>query len=428
LKKLTFLCFGSRGDLQPYVALGIGFKNAGYDVRIATHDLYKGFVTQYGLEFAPVKGNPRDLLERDAAKETLKTGANAVKMTLGFRKMVDTILGEMLNSAIGACAGSDVLLYGVMGIPAYHLADKWNLPRFPMLLQPATRTGEFPSFNFPDLSLGTGYNKLTWYIGEQMFWIMLGKSADKWRNEKLGLPSLTARQQHDLLYVQKLPFTYGISEHILPHPKDYPAWHRMAGYWFLDQSKGWIPPVDLVNFIRAGSKPVYIGFGSMNGGEAERTTKIVIEALATIKQRAVLLKGWGGLRAEDLPDTVHMVESVPHEWLFPQMSCIVHHGGAGTTAAAFRAGIPQVVVPHFADQPFWATRAHKLGVASKPVYMNRLGALDLARAINSAVTEKEMISRAESLGSKIRSEDGVARAVEIVNSYLEKGIDHVIQD
>jgi sterol 3beta-glucosyltransferase len=196
----------------------------------------------------------------------------------------------------------------------------------------------------------------------------------------------------------------------------------------LDQSKGWTPPVDLVNFIKAGSKPVYIGFGSMNGGEAERTTKIVIEALATIKQRAVLLKGWGGLRAEDLPDTVHMVESVPHEWLFPQMSCIVHHGGAGTTAAAFRAGIPQVVVPHFADQPFWATRAHKLGVASKPVYMNRLGALDLARAINSAVTEKEMISRAESLGSKIRSEDGVARAVEIVNSYLEKGIDHVIQD
>ncbi len=425
MKNLTFLCFGSRGDVQPYVALGIGFQKAGYHVRIATHDMFKDFVTGYGLEFAPVRGNPREMLEREAAKQTLKSGANLVKMVFSFRKMADALLANMLDSAIEACAGADALLYGVMGIPAYHLADKWKLPRFPMLLQPATRTGEFPSFNFPDLGLGAGYNKLTWYLGEQMLWVMLGQSTDKWRNQTLGLPSLTAKQQHDLLYVQKLPFTYGISQHVLPHPQDYPAWHRMVGYWFLDQSVGWTPPAGLVDFIRAGSQPIYIGFGSMNAGEAERTTKVVVEALTATKQRAILLRGWGGLNEDAIPDTVYMVDSVPHEWLFPQMSVIVHHGGAGTTAAAFRAGVPQVIVPHFADQPFWASRAHRLGVAPKPFYMTKSNAVVLARAIALVLSNREMSSRAQMFGAKIRAEDGVARAVEIVSRELEKGNEYV---
>ena len=425
MKRLTFLCFGSRGDVQPYVALGIGFKKAGYAVRVATHAIFKDLVERHGLGFAPVKGNPRDLLERDAARETLKTGDNIIGMTFGFRKMVESILGEMLESALEACSGSDALLYGLMGIPAYHLADKWNIPRFPMLLQPATRTGEFPALDFPDVGLGSGYNKFTWALGEQLFWVMMGQATDRWRHETLGLSSLTARQQHDRLYREKLPFTYGISEHVLPRPRDYPAWHCLVGYWFLDQSTGWSPPADLVEFICAGSKPIYVGFGSMNAGEAQRTTTIVLDALRSTKQRAIFLKGWGGLHAEDLPENVHMVESVPHEWLFPQVSCIVHHGGAGTTAAAFRAGIPQVILPHFADQPFWATRAHKLGVAPKPVYMKKLNAADLADAIASALQDRETQSRANALGEAIRSEDGVTRAVELVNSYLEKGIEHV---
>jgi UDP:flavonoid glycosyltransferase YjiC (YdhE family) len=425
MKRLTFLCFGSRGDVQPYVALGVGFKKAGYVVQIATHEIFKELVEQHGLEFALVKGNPRALLERDATRETLKTGANVIRMTFGFRKMVESVLAEMLESALDACSGSDALLYGLMGIPAYHLADKWNIPRFPMLLQPTTRTGEFPSLDFPNLALGPGYNKLTWYLGEQLFWVMLGQFANQWRHTALGLPSLTAKGQHDRLYRQRLPFTYGISEHVLPRPKDYPAWHRLVGYWFLDQSTGWTPPADLVEFINAGSLPIYVGFGSMNAGEAKQTTRIVLDALRITKQRAVFLKGWGGLHAEDLPDNVHMVETVPHEWLFPQVSCIVHHGGAGTTAAAFRAGVPQVVVPHFADQPFWAMRVHRLGVAPQPVYMKKLNATDLAGAITSTLQDREIQSRAKILGEAIRSEDGVTRAVELVNSYLEKGMEHV---
>ena len=425
MKNLTFLCFGSRGDVQPYVALGAGFHKAGYHVRIATHDIFKEMVTSHGLEFASVKGNPRELLEGDSTKEMLKTGNNPVKMVFEIRKLAEAVLSEMLTSAIEACVGSDALLYGMMGIPAYHLADKWKLPRFPMFLQPATRTGEFPSFTFPDLSLGPAYNKMTWYIGEQMMWMMLGKSTDKWRNETLGLPSLTAKQQYDILYTQKLPFTYGISENVLPHPKDYPAWHRLVGYWFLDQSTGWIPPKELVDFIQAGDPPVYIGFGSMNAGEAKSTTQTVVEALKMTRQRAVLLRGWGGLQTEDLPETVHMMDSAPHDWLFPQMSCIVHHGGAGTIAAACRAGIPQVVVPHFADHPFWATRVHKLGIAAKPVYMSRLNAGALAGAMESVLKDGEMKVRAHYLGEQIRKEDGVGRAVEIVNGYLKKGVEHV---
>ena len=412
--KLTFLCFGSRGDVQPYIALGVGFQRAGYDVRIATHDIFKDLVTNNGLEFALVKGNPRAMLEGNTAHEALKTGSNSIGMVFKLRKFAEALMNEMLDSSIAACEGSDALLYGLMGIPAYHLADYWNIPRFPMLLQPVTRTGAFPSIGFPELPFGAAYNRFSWILGEQLFGVMLTSITNKWRYQRLDLPRL----QSDEMYRLKVPYTYGFSEHIIPRPADYPDWHRIAGYWFLDQTTGWSAPEDLVDFIRAGTPPIYIGFGSMNAGEAHRTTRIVLQAIEQCAQRAVLLRGWGGLHAEDLPDTVHLIDSIPHEWLFPQMSAIIHHGGAGTTGAAFRAGIPQVVVPHFADQPFWAGLVHKIGAGTKPLPMNKLNADDLSRAIQQAVTDKDMRIRAANLGEKIRAEDGVSRAVEIVDGIL----------
>jgi UDP:flavonoid glycosyltransferase YjiC (YdhE family) len=417
--KLTFLCFGSRGDVQPYIALGVGFSRSGHAVRIATHEIFRDIVVAHGLEFAPVHGNPRELLDMDSMRAALGSGANWFRLVNQVRKIADTVMQEMLESAIPACQGSDALLYGVMGVPAYHLADYWNIPRFPVLLQPATRTSAFPAMSLPELPLGRLYNRLSWRLEELAFWAMLGSFVDNWRQKRLGLPSLKSGQQRNELYLQKMPFTYGFSEFVIPRPPDYPAWHRIAGYWFLDQVSGWSAADDLLEFLGSGAPPVYIGFGSMNAGESERITRIVLEAIKQSACRAVLLKGWGGLQAESLPDHVFMVDSIPHEWLFPQMRAIVHHGGAGTTAAAFRAGVPQVVCPHFADQPFWARHVQKLGVGTKPVYMNKLTVDDLAGAIRQAVTDNDLRTRAAELGRKIRSEDGVSRAVEIISDVLE---------
>lgn len=413
--KLTFLCFGSLGDVQPYVALGVGFQRAGYQVRIATYEIFKELVTHSGLEFAPVKGNPRAMLELDATRGLLNTGGNMLSLAFKFRKFVEALLNEMLDSSIPACEGSDALFYGLMGIPAYHLADYWKIPCFPVYYLPVTRTGAFPSPGFPAWPLGAIYNRISWVFGEQAYGFMLTSVTNAWRYKRLGLPKMDV----DEIYSRKIPYIYGFSEHIIPRPADYPESHRIAGYWFLDQTTGWTPPPDLVDFLRSGPKPIYVGFGSMNVGSAEKTTRIVLQAIEQSRQRAVLLRGWGGLHAEDLPESIYMLDSIPHEWLFPQMSAIVHHGGAGTTGAAFRAGIPQVVVPHFADQPFWASHVEKLGVSPKAVFMNKLSAGDLADAIKLTVTDAGMHIRAAALGEKIRAEDGVSRAVEIVDGYLK---------
>jgi UDP:flavonoid glycosyltransferase YjiC (YdhE family) len=212
-------------------------------------------------------------------------------------------------------------------------------------------------------------------------------------------------------------FFYGFSEFVVPRPRDWPDWHYITGYWFLDGTDDWAPPVGLIDFLSSGPKPIYVGFGSMSGRTARELAGLAIEAVTLAKQRAVLLGGWAELPERDLPDHIYAIESAPHDWLFPRMAAVVHHGGAGTTAAGLRAGVPSVIAAFFADQPYWGRRVHALGVGPKPILRKELTPQRLAEAIAQAVTEREMQRRASALGEKIRSEDGVARAVERVSKY-----------
>jgi UDP:flavonoid glycosyltransferase YjiC (YdhE family) len=219
---------------------------------------------------------------------------------------------------------------------------------------------------------------------------------------------------------QQHPVIYGISPSILPRPNDYPPFHRLSGYWFLEEAEGWQPPSGLQAFIQDGSQPIYIGFGSMDAGESRQTTTSVLAALKNTGQRAVLLRGWGGIHAEDLPGSVFLIDSVPHSWLFPKMAAIVHHGGAGTTASAFRAGAPQVILPHFGDQPLWAQRVTALKAGPKPIYMNKLTAHKLTAAIDQAATNPQMRQSAKNIGLALQPEDGVATAVQWINQILDQ--------
>jgi UDP:flavonoid glycosyltransferase YjiC (YdhE family) len=175
-----------------------------------------------------------------------------------------------------------------------------------------------------------------------------------------------------------------------------------------------------VDFLQSGPPPVYIGFGSMAGRDPERRAEIALEALKRSGQRGVLLTGWGGLQPRDLPDDVYAVDSVPHDWLFPQMAAVVHHGGAGTTAAGLRAGTPTVIVPFFGDQPFWGRRVAELGVGPAPIPQKQLSVERLAAAIRTAAGDPAMRARAQELGRRIRQEDGVARAVEVFHAEMER--------
>jgi sterol 3beta-glucosyltransferase len=413
---ITLATVGSRGDVQPYIALGVGLKAAGHSVNVATHTYFEAVIREHGLDFSPVVGDPRKTVESELGQQWLATGSNM----LGFVKRMAELMRPMMvratSDCLNACKGADLVLYSVLGwLGAHSVVEKLGIPAYAAFLQPATPTRFFPSFAYPiRANLGGLHNRLTYYSGEQLFWLAFRGSINQARKEVLGLPPLPFLSPARKLRELDLPVFYGYSPTVLAKPPDWPSSVHVTGYWFLDQTAEWEPPADLVEFLKAGPPPVYIGFGSMHDRDAARRTNTVVETLSRAGLRGIIQTGWGALSHEDLPDHVHAVESVPHEWLFPQLAAVVHHGGAGTTAAALRAGVPSIVVPFFGDQFFWGRRVAALGTGPQPIPVKRLTTKRLANALGTATTNESMRDRASSVGARIRAEDGVARVVEVL--------------
>jgi UDP:flavonoid glycosyltransferase YjiC (YdhE family) len=395
-------------------------KRAGYQVRIAAYAIFADFVRGYGLEFAPVAGNPREAMETQAGQKWQASSTNAVKFIRGIRNLATfEQLRKSLDDTVEACRGTNAILYSVMGAAGYHVAEMMNIPSLYLLLQPLTRSREVPFMLAPALPFGGGYNWLTHVFSEQLLWQTVRVPINQWRRESLKLKPMPFRGPFDSLYENHAPFIYGFSPLAVPRPSDWLPEHHITGYWFLDDANAWSPPAGLTDFLSRGAKPIYIGFGSMSGRIARHLADLTIEAVMLSHQRAVLIGGWAAAHERDLPDHIYALESAPHDWLFPRVAAVVHHGGAGTTAAGLRAGIPSVITPFMGDQPYWSQRIHALGVGPKPILRKELTARRLADAITRAIADREMKRRAAVLGEKIRAENGVVRAVEIVSRYVE---------
>ena len=235
----------------------------------------------------------------------------------------------------------------------------------------------------------------------------------------LNTPAAPLLGPYDSKSTQNMPILYGFSPAVIPAPADWKGNTHITGYWFVEEADTWQPPAALLDFLQSGSPPVYIGFGSMSNRNPEETADVVIQAMALTDQRAILLSGWGGLQKSDLPGSIFMIDSIPHSWLFPRVAAVVHHGGASTTAAGLKAGVPSVIIPFFGDQPFWGQRVADLGVGPKPIPRKKLTAEKLANAIREVITNEDMRQRAAKLGKQIQAEDGIASAVTII-SQLEK--------
>jgi UDP:flavonoid glycosyltransferase YjiC (YdhE family) len=294
-----------------------------------------------------------------------------------------------------------------------------GVPCFGSALQPLARTRAFPNIQVhPRWKLGGAFNYLTHVFGEQAFWMMLRRPINAWRREALNLPPIGFGGPMRVVHQKRMPYLFGYSQHVVPKPSDWGDWLHVTGYWFLDGASDWRPPPHLRDFLCDGPPPVCVGFGSMTPRQAEFLTTTAIEAFKRAGQRGILLTGWGGIGQSDLPDTVLKIDAATHAWLFPRMAAIVHHGGAGTTAEALRAGVPSIVTPFFADQPFWGQRVSELGVGPAPIPQKQLTAEKLADAVHIAVTDAGLRDRAAALGQKIRAEDGVARAVDATHRHL----------
>jgi UDP:flavonoid glycosyltransferase YjiC (YdhE family) len=339
---------------------------------------------------------------------------------LVLKKLTEQTGWQSMVDAWEACRDADVIFSSFTSDTyALSIAEKLGVPHISVLLQPAlhpTRCGA-ATLNAPRPNHDSILNYLAGrYFLEPFSWRISGRIVNRFRREVLSLSSQTTA---DYLEAKRRLFTVqAYSRHVVPHAEDWPSTIRTTGFCFLDEPNGWTAPGDLLEFLEAGEPPVCIGFGSMVGRNLEYVTEVVRDAVRETRRRAILLSGWAGIGNAEPRDDIYRLDFAPHDWLLPRVAASVHHGGAGTTAAGLRAGVPSVIVPHLADQPFWGQRVYALGAGPKPIPRTRLTASRLASAITAAVTTPEMKMRAEDLGAKIRSEDGIGQALETIERYL----------
>ncbi len=418
--QVTMVALGSRGDVQPMVALGQGLSRHGFNVRMASYASFEGLVRAHGMEFARIEGDPRQGLDDRAGQQWMESGRSWLRFSRGMRRLAAFHeLEKSLADTVAACAGSEAVLYTALGAAGYHVAEMLKVPSIYLLLQPMSRSRYEPCLFMPPLPLGGAYNWWTYLLVERMVWRTVQPIYNRWRREALHLNPLPPSGPFDGLYARREPFVYGFSPQVVPPAPDWPAWHHATGYWFLEREADWRPPAELVAFLEDGPPPVSIGFGSMSGSLARRLLSLSVEAVQRTGLRAVLLGGWAAAEREGMPDSVLVLDSIPHDWLFPRVTAVVHHGGAGTTAAGLRAGRPTVVVPFMGDQPYWGRRVHALGVGPKPIQRSELTVRRLSEALVQATTDTAMQQRAASLGQALAQEDGVANAVRVIRAYLE---------
>ncbi|KAI1338154.1 glycosyltransferase family 1 protein [Xylariaceae sp. FL0016] len=417
---ITCLTIGSRGDVQPYIALCKGLLAEGHRPRIATHDEFKEWVEGHGIDFAPLGGDPAELM-RICIENGTFTFAFLREANAKFRGWLD----ELLASAYQACKGSDLLIESPSTMAGIHIAEAMSIPYFRAFTMPWTRTRAYPhAFIVPEHKMGGAYNYVTYVMFENVFWKATSHQINRWRNNTLGLPNTTLEKMQP----NKVPFLYNFSPAVVAPPLDYSDWIRVTGYWFLDEGTEWTPPDDLRDFIdncrKDDKKLVYVGFGSIVISDPGKMTQDVIDAVLKADVRCILSKGWSdrvgnadaAVPEVALPPEIFPIKSAPHDWLFSQIDAAAHHGGSGTTGASLRAGIPTIIRPFFGDQFFFGNRVEDLGVG---ICLKKWGANSFARALWEATHSERMIMKARVLGETIRKENGVDTAIQSVYRDME---------
>ncbi len=430
--RIVITTAGSRGDVQPCVALALGLKEAGHEVSVASWALFRGLVEGRGLEFHPVAGpDPDHLIEA-----LLEAGRNPLRYARSFRPLLRPHAERGFHDCLAACRGADAVVYTPLGFAGYMAAEQLGIVAVGSVVEPLLiRSGSFPSAilgrPFGGAALGEApvvgalYNCLSHLAVEQIYWRTVQPLVGDLR-ERAGLPQMsTLFGPLGRMHRRRQPLLLGWSEHVLPRSPRQAAWMPTTGYWFLDHDRNWQPPEELGRFLDSGEPPVSLGLGSMSGIESARTGRIAAltaEALKRAGKRGVLLSNHGGIDVTGLPDGVMRVAGeVPYDWLFPRVAVAVHHGGAGTVAAALRAGVPSVVIPVLPDQAFWGWRVAALGAGPTPIPPKRLTPERLSAAILQAATDPDMRRRCRLLAEKISAEDGVRRAVEAFELHAGEG-------
>lgn len=401
---------GSRGDVQPFLALAVALRHAGHTVTLATHARFGDWVRSHGVSHATLPGDPRTVIASEAGRDLLRRGVGTWRFARRFGAVLRPWFDSLVDALTPLHETADAAVYSPLTFPSWHLAQAAGIPSAFAGLQPIHRTGEFSSVVTGGRPLGTLGNLASHLLTEQLFWQPLRRDVNRWRSERLDLPPLEASGPWKELSRTAEPEFVAVSPTLVRRPADWPRRVHMTGAWRLASPGGL--PAELADFLADGPPPIYAGFGSMADEETERLSEVVVGAARRHGRRVVLGSGWAGL--ESRADDVFVAEDVPHAWLFPRVEAAVHHGGAGTTHTALGAGIPSVVVPFFADQPFWGRRIEAVGCGPAPVPRRRLDEERLTRALAVAL-EPGVRRRAKVLGRRARLEPGTGPVVRWVD-------------
>jgi UDP:flavonoid glycosyltransferase YjiC (YdhE family) len=413
---------GTRGDVQPALALAYGLRDAGHQVRIIAGSNFTSWVESHGFTCLPTL-DMEALMQSEVGTEWAEKGSDQRLQLKLMTQLVNQYGDELTRPLVEHGRDCDLHISGFTSTQMVAvIAEKHRIPLVEAALQPyrATRSGDATLISVTKRA--SVFNKLFGLLGQRFVWSVSSQQVNKMRVRE-GLQILNARQATAM--TNRTPLVNGFSPSIVPHPDDWTPDSETAGYWFLDKHSDWVPPADLIAFLDAGSAPVYIGFGSMSSNDPRGLFDLTCEALRLCGQRAVFITGWSGLSDVQVPDNIYVVDRAPHSWLFDHVAGVVHHGGAGTTAAGLRVGKPTFIIPHMADQPFWGRRVYHLGAGPKPVPRPKLTAELLADGIRQLTGDAGMRRRAEALGAQIRAEDGVARGVEAIERFARKGAPRV---
>ncbi len=414
---ITIFSIGTQGDVRPFIALGLGLQAAGHKVCIASGKTCKDLVINHGLRYAPLTADFFELMAKDP--RAIQRGLNPLALMNTARKHLKDMGRHWAEEGLAAAKDAELLLgNGMMAVLANSLGEALNIPTVETHLQPVTPCPDIPPMMLtpPSKPRNGRVNEWLYHLLRVITWRMLSAAYSPVR-KALQLPALPWYGPYYQQKIEDRRILYGYSPALLPRSRHWPAGVQVTGNWFLNGESQWQPSAELEQFLATGDKPIYIGFGSMLSDDTDNLSALIYEAVAESGRRAIIATGWGGLKAKfNNNPNILVIEAAPHDWLFPKVCVAVHHGGAGTTAATIRVGIPSVVIPFFGDQPFWAWRLEQNGVAPKMIKRKDLTAEKLVAAINMACVP-EMQNAAAKLAVKVAEENGVQCAIDLLTQW-----------
>ncbi|GAA5094381.1 glycosyltransferase [Nocardia iowensis] len=411
MRKVVIVGIGSRGDIAPLTGIGVRLQQAGHQVVVAAPALFADLVSGCGLEFRQLDA---DLgIDADLSDVNPLRALAAFWAPSGVRATGEGVLAALRDEPADA-----LLLSPLAELAGHPLAEAKGIPSVGVRLQPLSATAEYPPAVLGAWSAGAGGNRLAAGAGAWVVDRLYSGVVGEFRRQ-LGLPKMSTRALRRRRTEAEWPVLHGYSTTVVPRPVDWRPNLEVVGYWWPARPKAWRPPAELVAFLDAGPAPVFVGFGSLVNTErqAARLSDIVRRALRAAGVRGVIQAGWAGLEAVD--EGISTIGEVPHDWLFPRMAAVVHHCGAGTTAAGLRAGVPAIAVPAMGDQPFWARRLTELGVSVATIPHRKLTTDRLVSAIHTAVTDPSLQDNARQLADRIAVEDGAGQALTILETLLD---------